>query len=69
MNRIADLARRALVFFREVQVELGKVHWPSRKETYAATVVVLVLTLIMATYLGIVDFAVSRVLQLFLRQG
>ncbi len=64
---MAELLRRSVLFLREVQVELGKVHWPSRKETYAATLVVLLLTFLMAAYLGVVDFAVSRVLRMFLQ--
>ncbi len=64
---MAELLRRSVLFLREVQVELGKVHWPSRKETYAATIIILVLTFLMAAYLGAVDFAVSRVLRMFLQ--
>lgn len=67
MSQMAELLRRSVLFLREVQVELGKVHWPSRKETYAATLVVLLLTFLMAAYLGVVDFAVSRVLRMFLQ--
>ena len=45
---------------------MKKVHWPSRKETYAATLIVLVVTVIIATFLGIVDFAISHVVQAIL---
>lgn len=66
MARVADWLERTTAFFREVQVELGKVHWPTWRETYGATIVVLIVTLLMATYLGLVDFIVSKILQVFL---
>ena len=47
--------------------ELKKVHWPSRKETYAATAVVLVIVSIIGLFLGVVDAALSQVIQLVLR--
>lgn len=65
MGRVTVWFERAILFFREVQVELGKVHWPAWRETYGATIVVVIVTLLMATYLGLVDFVVSRVLQVF----
>jgi len=45
---------------------LKKVHWPARKETYAATIVVIVITLIVAIFLGVVDYAVSHVVRAIL---
>jgi preprotein translocase subunit SecE len=53
-------------FLNEVAAELRKVHWPSRRETYAATAVVLIVVTIVALFLGGVDFAISSVVQAFL---
>ena len=50
---------KILQFFREVRVEIKKVTWPTRKETMASTVVVLVTTFIIGAFLGIVDFLLS----------
>lgn len=58
---------RSLTFLSEVQAELGRVHWPGRKETYAATVVVITISLIMAVYLGFIDLTISRVIQALLQ--
>jgi preprotein translocase subunit SecE len=44
----------------EVSHELEKVTWPSRKETYAATIVVLVTVAIASVILTVFDFAWSR---------
>jgi preprotein translocase subunit SecE len=58
---------RSVTFLQEVWAELKKVHWPGRKETYAATLVVLVIVSIVALFLGTVDFALFRAVQLILR--
>jgi preprotein translocase subunit SecE len=50
---------KILQFFREVRVEIKKVTWPTRKETLASTVVVLITTFIIAAFLGAVDFLLS----------
>ena len=54
-------------FLREVRAEMEKVTWPSRDEVRAATIVIIVLVLILAAFIGAVDFVVSRVLGLFFR--
>lgn len=56
-------------FFREVKVELQKVTFPTRQETVGSTVVVLVLTVIMAIYLGFSDWALARIVQILLKAG
>ncbi len=47
-------------FFREVSIELKKVSWPTRQQTISATLVVIVLTFIVAFFLGIVDVILVR---------
>ena len=54
-------------FLREVRVELEKVTWPGRKEVQAATLVIIALVILLAVFIGAVDFVVSRVLGLFFR--
>jgi preprotein translocase subunit SecE len=46
-------------FFSEVKSELKKVTWPSRKEVYATTVVVIVTTLFFGFYLWFLDIGFS----------
>lgn len=53
-------------YLREVGYELRKVVWPSRKETIGSTAVVLVIVGLSATYLGIIDFFLSRLMRLFI---
>lgn len=54
-------------FLREVRVELEKVTWPGRQEVRAATLVIIALVLLLAAFIGGVDFLVSRALGLFFR--
>ena len=54
-------------FLREVQIELRKVVWPTRKETVASTSVVIVLVFLVSIYLGLVDIALSRLIKYILR--
>jgi preprotein translocase subunit SecE len=65
--RVRDFGPRSVTFLQEVWAELRKVHWPARRETYAATGVVLVIVALIGFYLGLVDFVLSQVVQLILR--
>lgn len=58
---------KILQFFREVRVEIKKVTWPTRKETLASTVVVLITSIIIGAFLGIVDFLLSSGVERILR--
>jgi len=53
-------------FFGNVKAELQKVTWPSRKDTYGSTMVVIVVVIFCAVYLGIVDMILSRLIQVVL---
>ena len=66
MNALDSLKQpveRSRQFLEECWSELKKVHWPSRKETQAATVVVIIGVVIVALYLGVVDAALAWLVQ------
>jgi preprotein translocase subunit SecE len=54
-------------FMAEAVQELKKVTWPNRKETLGATGVVLILVIIIAVFLGLVDFGLSRLVRYVVR--
>ena len=54
----------ARTYLREVVFELKKVIWPSRKETIGSTAVVLVIVGLAASFLGVVDLILSRLVKL-----
>ena len=53
-------------YLRESRLELKKVVWPTRKEVIATTLAVLALVSVMCLYLGLVDFGLSKLMQLIL---
>ncbi len=55
--------------FREVRSELRTVAWPNRKELTKNTGIVLFVVLIVAIFIGVVDFVVSNILTLLNRIG
>ena len=63
IQTLQDGVRHGLEFIQEAWQELKKVHWPARKETYAATLVVIVLVLLISAYLALVDLALTKAIQ------
>jgi preprotein translocase subunit SecE len=63
IQKVQDGIRQATTFFEEAWQELKKVHWPSRKETYAATLVVIIVVVLISIYLALVDFALTKAIQ------
>ena len=53
-------------YLRESRLELKKVVWPTRKEVLATTLAVLALVSVRCLYLGLVDFGLSKLMQLIL---
>jgi preprotein translocase subunit SecE len=50
-------------YFKETKTELKHVIWPSKNQTLYYTLIVIILSLIIAYYLGIFDFIFSQGLQ------
>lgn len=63
IQKIQDGAQHAIEFFKESWRELKKVYWPSRKETYAATLVVIIVVLLISVYLAMVDLGLTKAIQ------
>jgi preprotein translocase subunit SecE len=63
MDKIKSYLEQGISFVQEAWTELSKVHFPSPKETAQATAVVLVLTIVMAVWLGLVDLGATRVVR------
>jgi len=53
-------------YLSEVQSEYKKITWPPQNETVSSTVGVLMVVAVVTTVLGVVDFALSRVVQIVL---
>jgi preprotein translocase subunit SecE len=53
------MASRLAEYLREAREELKKVLWPSRQETTRHTVLVIGVSLAVAAFLGLVDYALN----------
>jgi len=54
-------------FIGEVQIEFTKIVWPDRKVTLGLTGIVVVLTIVVAAYLGTVDLLLGKLVSYVLR--
>ena len=53
-------------FIKEVRYELAKVSWPTRNQIIQYTAIVVVLSLVMALFLGLLDFVFEWLLNKFI---
>lgn len=60
---------RVREFVQEVLAEFRKVTWPSRQDLVNSTVVVIVVTVVLAFFLGGVDIALARLVEWILGGG
>ncbi|MBW1782650.1 MAG: preprotein translocase subunit SecE [Deltaproteobacteria bacterium] len=63
VGSISGIGNKVGLFLREAKMELKKVKWPTRKELLASTAVVIVLTLLVAFFLGLVDFGLIKIIR------
>jgi preprotein translocase subunit SecE len=54
-------------FIDEVKVEFTKIVWPDKKVTFGLTGIVIVLTIVVAAYLGTVDMVLGKIVSSLLR--
>lgn len=50
-------------FYKEVKEELKKVVWPTKESTVGTTGVVIVICVVIAVFMGIVDFGLAKITQ------
>ena len=61
------MVTRVKEFGQDVLVEFRKVTWPNRQELINSTTIVIVVTVVLAFFLGGVDIALSKVVERILR--
>ena len=57
---------KVIVFLKESYLEAKKVNWPTRKEVLKYTLLVIGLSVVLAIFLGGVDFLFTRLLNRFI---
>ena len=68
LSRPVEWWRNGRTFLTEVRNELKRVTWPSRKEVYATTMVVILVSVFFASYLAGVDWVLNLIVQWIFRQ-
>ena len=58
---------QAIEFLKESKNEISKVVFPSRQETISATLVVILSVVVVAVFLGAVDFGLSSMIKVFFK--
>jgi preprotein translocase subunit SecE len=70
LEKLKGLPGRVSAFITDVRSELKKVTWPSKKEVYGTTIVVIVAVFFFGFYLFFVDsilqVVVNRIFKIFL---
>jgi preprotein translocase subunit SecE len=66
MDSLKSYLDQGVSFVQESWTELSKVHFPSPRETMQATLVVVVLAVVMALWLGLVDMGATRIVRTLL---
>ncbi len=56
-----------LNYLHNAQEELRKVSWPTRKETQNATILVIIVSLVIAAFLGALDYIFNYILEYLLQ--
>ena len=66
MEKVKEVMQKIIQFIKEAKIELKKVTWPTPKQTLASTAVVIIIVFIVSIYLGIVDFALAKLVKFVL---
>ena len=66
MKKFLDYGRMLKNFLRESKAELKKIAWPTKKQVWYSTLVVVLLTAVVGVYLGAVDFFLRMIIRRFI---
>ncbi len=60
---IKNLPKKIITFLKEAKLELKKVNWPTREESLRYTMIVIVVSVFVAAFLGGLDVVFNRLLE------
>lgn len=63
------IGQRVIEYFKDTRGELRKVSWPTRKQATNLTLIVLAVTVIMALFLGSLDYIFANLVRLIVSIG
>jgi len=60
--KILQFPKKIINFLKEVKEEMGKVNWPTKKEVFKNTLIVTGISVVLAAFLGGLDFLFTNLL-------
>ncbi len=63
---ILNMFGKIATFLKEVKLEIRKVNWPTRRQTIRYTLIVLGISLVIAVFLGGLDYLFTMLLEKFI---
>ncbi|MBU4298528.1 preprotein translocase subunit SecE [Patescibacteria group bacterium] len=64
--KITEFPKIIITFLKESQREIKRVNWPTREATTKQTLIVIAVSLVIAIYLGGLDFIFTTLLNTFI---
>lgn len=61
------MVKKVRPFFDEVKAEMFKVAWPTRQEAMAGTVLVVVVSVLLSIFIGVMDLSFSKLIRVLLK--
>ena len=61
------MLKKITTFILETKQELKKTSWPTKDELVGSTIIVIVAVIILAVFIGIIDFALSQCINIFIK--
>ncbi|MDP3882864.1 MAG: preprotein translocase subunit SecE [Candidatus Staskawiczbacteria bacterium] len=61
-----NINQKVNMFFKEVWVEMRRVSWLSQKDIFKYTLIVLAVTIVVAAFLGSLDYIFTEIIRKFL---
>jgi len=58
--------KKIIAFVKEAREELKKVNWPSRKELIESTKIVIVASILLAVFIGVLDFVLTKLINVII---
>ncbi|MBC8276926.1 MAG: preprotein translocase subunit SecE [FCB group bacterium] len=60
------MVKKTVNYLKDVRLEMSKVSWPSRDELIESTIIVMIVSGILALYLFAIDSGLNRIVQFIL---
>ncbi len=67
--KFIEIKEKIINFLKEIRTEMNRVVWPGRNYVTAATIVVFIIVMLVASFIMVMDFGFARFFSTFSRQG